>query len=62
MKISEVIERLQKYQRKLGDVELLYDEDDGRSSWSCGFMPQISEKRKGYFIDHAAYGKDPKDV
>lgn len=61
MKISEVIEYLQKELKYKGDVELHVVGDDGRSSWVSKFSPIIvfekrwPSKTKQYFIKQSGY-------
>ena len=61
MKISDVISKLEKYKKELGDVNLLFLNGDGQSSWVSDFNPTIKKqkiwpmKESGYTITHDGY-------
>lgn len=61
MRISEVIKKLTDYQIQYGDVELLCENGDGRSTWMSSFNPVVTYgkqwpmKEKGYVIHHNGY-------
>ena len=62
MKISEVIIYLTKCKDNLGDIELFYDNDDGKSSWVSEYNPIIRQKAtwkdkktKRYYLEQEAY-------
>jgi len=61
MKISEIIEFLEKKKKVLGDIEVFTEIDTGRESWISSFRPQLTQtiswkdKKSRWFLEHDGY-------
>lgn len=52
MKISEIVDRLKRYQKDFGDIEVFIDSDDGYSSWVSSFNPKIEKRQINGWTKH----------
>lgn len=61
MTIGEIIKVLEKYRDEHGDVEIFYENSDGRTTWASSYKPVLSfqnhwfDNTKRHYIAHLGY-------
>ena len=57
MRVSEIIKFYADFMEKHGDLELVTEEDDGRSHWVSPYVPMLVPTKDGWMIRQTPYGQ-----